>query len=1403
MTGLASRLAERPPWLVRFPHPHGDSVAGAGVLIGPRHVVTCAHVLEQQLGRPLSVPGLDLAYAEEVEIEFPFTGEPGAAGGRMRGTVVGWVPIAANASGDVALLELESPVDCTPAPLACPPALSGHRFSVHGFPHGDPTARQATGLLRGASGREGPWVQLDAESSTGWAIEVGFSGAPVFDHSREAVVGLVVMRDDPRTRTGHMLPMSYLRTLWPEVRRNCGWRLDLDTSYRTHWRPRARGSEIDSDTGEWFFTGRTEARRVIGAWLEERELAEYPILLVTGGPGSGKSALLAHSLVSADPLLAPTVPTDGPRPPTGSVDVALHLRGRTRGDVTAQLAGVFGVTAAEPLELLAAVGEFPPAVRFCVLADAVEEAASLEESLQIATLLRQLANTVRVRVLAAVRTAPSGTRRERILSNFGRSVPRIDLEDSRYLHRPDIADYVTRRLASEKGSTDRYRAYARAELAAIGEAVARSARYNFLIAQLTAGWLTRRTAPRADPGGSGWEDGLPETIGQAMDAYLDTCGPDTETVRRLLTALAYARGDGLPRSSTWLSMADALGFGVGHTTRDLETIFDSAAHYLVERADEDSGPHTYRLFHDALDQHLREECERVHHAPEAAITAALMDAVPVHDGQRDWSTADSYIRDHLSDHASAAGQLDALTTEAGYLVHATPQNLTPHLRHAQSEPARRTAAIYTTSTHLLRRLAPHGRRGLLAIDAARYGDGNLSGRLASGRLWQPRWATGGLVHPALTASVTRHGTNAVACTLIDGRPHAVCLGQLRDDAIYVWDLDSNEMRAELPNGPSPGHLGMPVVACTVIDGRPHAVTARYNDDGVRVWDLNDNVLRAELATGHSHDVGALSCTSIEGRPHALVSTQRRVRVWDLEDNTLRAELPICRDEGVATITCTLIEGRPHALLSGYDGVIHVWDLASETLRAELRTGQSGGIRALACTVIDGRPHAVGSGEFGDGALCVWDLERNVKRAELAVDEDRGAVALDCLQIDGRPHAVTAGYLTDVVRVWDLENGAVRSELRTGHIGGVRMIVCTPVRGRPHVITSGGGRGARVWDLTVDAQPQAAVSGHSGVVNALACTLIDGRPHVVSGGADRSDDTMRVWDLTADRPDNRRVVRTGGAVDALACTGIDGRPHALTSDSLSDTMQVWDLTANPPHLARAALHTGTGPVSAIACTLIDGRPHAVAGGGTTMSVWDLTAEPGQAARATFRTGHPDRVTSLACTIIDGRPHAITSCFMDETVRVWDLTAEPGQAMRTVLRTGHRRGVRALACTIIDGRPHLVTGGNFGARAKTRIWDLTANASQPARATLDSGAVLALACTIIDGRPHAVTSGFHDHPVRAWDLTTNACVEAIHVPLTVNTIAASGPLIVLGMNGDLLTLEWTRDGAQRRRPTPSDS
>ncbi|MGV9379635.1 hypothetical protein ACWDRB_27685 [Nonomuraea sp. NPDC003707] len=275
-----SRAAERPSWLARL------SDGTAGVLLGPRRILA--------LGSPSSA---------ETLVDLPFGGVHGrSATVALRGATA-------------TVLELTEPVDVIGAPLAAPALGEGHEFVTHGFPGGGNDIAQVRGVLDGPAGPAGQWFGVRPVAAS-WQSDAGFSGAPVFDREADAVVGLLA----PGSGGARVLPLATLLEPWPWLRGLLGWRLDHDPALRTHWLPRARGSEVESDSGASYFTGRTEARREVCGWLESGP----PLLVVTGGPGtaparcgSGISANAAR-WASPGPIMAGRCPAS-PSPSSAAV----------------------------------------------------------------------------------------------------------------------------------------------------------------------------------------------------------------------------------------------------------------------------------------------------------------------------------------------------------------------------------------------------------------------------------------------------------------------------------------------------------------------------------------------------------------------------------------------------------------------------------------------------------------------------------------------------------------------------------------------------------------------------------------------------------------------------------------------------------------------------------------------------------------------------------------------------------------------------------------------------------------------------------------------------------------------------------------------------------------------------
>jgi hypothetical protein len=100
----------------------------------------------------------------------------------------------------------------------------------------------------------------------------------------------------------------------------------VDSEAEEHWQPRGRG--VESGRAEWLFQGRQAALTEIRLWLEGDSTGPgRPALVVTGDPGSGKSAVLSRMMSLSDPSYRGRSPLTGVHPgtlpPEHSVTLAL------------------------------------------------------------------------------------------------------------------------------------------------------------------------------------------------------------------------------------------------------------------------------------------------------------------------------------------------------------------------------------------------------------------------------------------------------------------------------------------------------------------------------------------------------------------------------------------------------------------------------------------------------------------------------------------------------------------------------------------------------------------------------------------------------------------------------------------------------------------------------------------------------------------------------------------------------------------------------------------------------------------------------------------------------------------------------------------------------------------------
>ncbi|MDS9467081.1 serine protease [Paracoccus sp. MBLB3053] len=173
-----------------------QDAAGTGVVIGPRQVLTCAHVVYDALGRD----GLDPSVPEgEIRITLPLR-LGGGADFEMKLRADGWVPPMAEPefgiAEDLALLELVGTADFPAGVL--PPRFTDmdlgnaldRPVAMSGFPGGN-SFDTVLGATRGLDDRSR--LQIDPANSER-VVAGGFSGAAVLDLKTGCLIGLLVSK---------------------------------------------------------------------------------------------------------------------------------------------------------------------------------------------------------------------------------------------------------------------------------------------------------------------------------------------------------------------------------------------------------------------------------------------------------------------------------------------------------------------------------------------------------------------------------------------------------------------------------------------------------------------------------------------------------------------------------------------------------------------------------------------------------------------------------------------------------------------------------------------------------------------------------------------------------------------------------------------------------------------------------------------------------------------------------------------------------------------------------------------------------------------------------------------------------------------------------------------------------
>jgi WD40 repeat protein len=571
--------------------------------------------------------------------------------------------------------------------------------------------------------------------------------------------------------------------------------------------------------------------------------------------------------------------------------------------------------------------------------------------------------------------------------------------------------------------------------------------------------------------------------------------------------------------------------------------------------------------------------------------------------------------------------------------------------------------------------------------------------------------------PLRRTLVGHQGAVRAAAATPDGR-RIVSAGD--DGTVRIWDLARGEERH---------FVSLPSERVNDLAIAPDGGTAVAALSGgtLSILDLRRNLISSSLAA-QDGPVQAVACTP-DGKRAVSGGADGRLRVWDLASGTCLSTM-----EGHANWVRALAvatDGR-RVVSASEDATLRVWDMNTGTL---LRTMQGHQDRVHAVALTPDASRAVSGG--ADQQVILWDLETGKPIQVLGHHGDWIWTA--AVSPDGQ-RAYT-GSVDRTVRVWDLATGREIHDLK-GHTGTVWSLAVTPDGSR--VVSASADGTLKVWDPTRDPAAD-SVLGHPGWEVLGVAIAPDGCWALSAGG----DQVLNVWDIASGKLRKQLAGHTG-RVNAVALTPDGKRAVSASADC---TLRVWDLASGR---TVHTLQAHEGWVNDVAVTP-DGRQAVSASHDQSLEIWDL--ETGRSLRPLI--GHTDDVTAVAITP-DGE-HALSAAWSGELL-LWDLAR--GQRVKRL--RGLANGVRTVA--LIGDDQEAIVGSEDGILR---------------RIDLEGGGVLGeFAGHLgivwdIAAAPNGryLFSASEDHTIKAWDLSRGVALA---------TFTGESPIMSCAVGPDGVTL-----------------
>ena len=465
-----------------------------------------------------------------------------------------------------------------------------------------------------------------------------------------------------------------------------------------------------------------------------------------------------------------------------------------------------------------------------------------------------------------------------------------------------------------------------------------------------------------------------------------------------------------------------------------------------------------------------------------------------------------------------------------------------------------------------------------------------------------------------------------------------------DKTCILWDLQTGDQLQTLK-----GHTSFINAISITPDGKK--VISGSGDKTCILWDLETGD-QLQILKGHTSGVRAISITP-DGKRAISGSLDNTCILWDLQTGD---QLQILKGHTNRVTAISITPDSKRAISGSEDRTCILWDLETgdqlQTLKGHTRY-------VLAVSITPDGKRAI-SGSWDDTCI-LWDLETG-DQLQILKGHTRKVFAIS-ITPDGK--RAISGSEDKTCILWDLETGDQLQTLKE-HTSYIKAISITPDSKR--AISGSGNDTCILWDLETGDQLQ-TLKGHIKYLEAISITPDSKR--AIAGSVDK---TCILWDLeTGDQ-----IQTFEGHTHWIHDISITPDGKRVISGSQDKTCILWDLQTG------ANLQTLIGHTSGVEAIAItpDGKRAITGSGGNACILWDL--ETGDQLQTL--EGQTSWFRAIAITP-DGK-RAITGSNDDPCI-LWDLqTGDQLQILK-----GHTRPVEAISITP-DGK-----------RALSGSWDNT--------------------------------------------------------------------------------------------------